>query len=146
MQDQLALINIIRSQKAKYCRFVDTKKWEDFADLIVENPILRFYSTDDELLYGFGSAAEWIQLMKSYLDGAHTIHQVHNDEIEVVSDSEVRAIWSMEDYLILAEGGDRPASMHGYGHYYETWRLEDGKWRLAELDLRRTILEIKPRT
>jgi len=36
MQDQLALINIIRSQKAKYCRFVDTKKWEDFADLIVE--------------------------------------------------------------------------------------------------------------
>jgi hypothetical protein len=52
----------------------------------------------------------------------------------------------MEDYLILAEGNDRPASQHGYGHYYETWRLVDGTWRLAQLDLRRTIFEIKPRT
>ncbi|WP_454857742.1 nuclear transport factor 2 family protein [Rhizobium binxianense] len=146
MQDQLSLMNAIRVQKAKYCRFVDEKRWDDFADLIVENPRLRFYAPDGTLQYGFDSAAEWLQIMKRYLEGAHTIHQVHNDEIEIVSDSEVRAIWSMEDYLILAEGDDRPASQHGYGHYHEIWRLVDGKWRLAELDLRRTILEVKLRT
>lgn len=145
MQDQLALTNTIRVQKAKYCRFVDTKRWDDLADLLVEKPKLRFFAPDGTLLYGFDSTAEWIQLMRNYLNGAHTIHQVHNDEIEIIADSEVRAIWSMEDYLILAEGEDRPASMHGYGHYHETWRFAGGGWRLAELELRRTILEIKPR-
>ncbi len=146
MQDQLSLINTIRVRKAKYCRFVDTKRWSDLADLLVEKPELRFFDPDGKLLYAFDSTAEWIQLMENYLAGAHTIHQVHNDEIEMISDSEVRAIWSMEDYLILAEGGDRPASMHGYGHYHETWKSVDGSWRIAVLELRRTILEIKPRT
>ncbi|MDI7925206.1 nuclear transport factor 2 family protein [Ferirhizobium litorale] len=145
MQDELVLINTIRGQKARYCRFVDTKEWASLAELIADRPQLRFFAPDGTLLYEFDSAAEWIGLMRNYLDGSHTIHQVHNDEIEVVSDTEVKAIWSMEDYLLLAEGSDRPASIHGFGHYYETWRLMDAKWRLTDLELRRTILEIKPR-
>lgn len=145
MRDQLSMLSAIRDRKAKYCRFVDTKRWDDLADILIANPKLRFYATDGSLIFGFDSTAEWIDLMKSYLDGAHTIHQIHNEEFEVVSDTEIRAIWSMEDYLKLAEGPDRPASMHGFGHYHETWRLEDGKWRIAKIDLRRTILEITPR-
>jgi hypothetical protein len=145
MRDDLVLMNTIRDRKAKYCRFVDTKRWDELAALLVEHPRLRFYGVDGALLYEFDSAATWIDLMKSYLKGAHTSHQVHNSEIEVVSDSEVRAIWSMEDNLILAEGGDRPASQHGYGHYHETWRFVDGDWRITEIDLYRTILEIVPR-
>jgi hypothetical protein len=145
LYDPLLLIHAIRGQKARYCRFVDTKEWRELAELIVERPRLRFYAPDGTLQYRFDSTAEWIDLMTTYLAGAHTIHQVHNDEIEIISPSEIRAIWSMEDYLILAPGEDRPASIHGYGHYYETWRLFAGRWQLTELDLYRTILEIKPR-
>ena len=145
MNDDLVLMNLIRDRKAKYCRFVDTKQWDELSDLLIDRPKLRFYGVEGELLYGFDVAADWIELMKNYLAGAHTSHQVHNSEIEIVSATEVRAIWSMEDNLILAEGGDRPASMHGYGHYHETWRLVGGSWRIADIELYRTILQIEPR-
>ena len=145
MDDDLALMNIIRYRKAKYCRFVDTKQWDDLAALLVPRPTLRFFDAERVLLYEFDSTEKWIELMKAYLAGAHTIHQVHNSEIEVVSNVEVQAIWSMEDYLILAEGHDRPASVHGYGHYHETWRLMENAWRITRIDLYRTILLVEPR-
>ena len=140
MKEQLTVKDTIRVQKAKYCRLVDTKRWGDLAELIVDEPVLRFFDPGGALLYEFNSAADWLRLAKTTLEGAQTIHQVHNDEIEVISDSEVRAIWSMEDYLIFPEGTGGPPSQHGYGHYYETWLLVDGNWRLVELELRRTIL------
>jgi hypothetical protein len=145
MNTDLVLVNTISDRKAKYCRYVDTKRWDDLSELLVEKPRLRFYDPQGALLSGFDTTEEWIATMKDYLDGAHTIHQVHNGEIEVVSDQEVRAIWSMEDYLILAAGPDRPASMHGYGHYHETWILADGVWRIAAIELQRTILHFEPR-
>ena len=36
----------------------------------------------------------------------------------------------------------RPARHHGFGHYHETWVLEDGAWPMARMELRRTILEV----
>lgn len=146
MNDDLVLMNLIRDRKAKYCRFVDTKRWDELATLLVEEPRLRFFDTEGGLLYEFDSAEKWIALMKDYLKGARTIHQVHNSEIEIVSENEVRAIWSMEDYLILAEGEGRPASQHGYGHYHEVWKLVEGSWRIAEIELYRTILQVEHRS
>ncbi|KQV78139.1 hypothetical protein ASC90_27095 [Rhizobium sp. Root1220] len=113
---------------------------------MADRATLRFFAPDGSLLYEFDSRAEWMKVMEPFLEGAQTIHQVHNDEIEVISDTEVRAIWSMEDYLLLAPGNDRPQSIHGFGHYHETWRLLDGSWRLVELELHRTILSVVPRT
>ncbi len=144
MQAHDALVNTVRRQKAKYCRLVDTKRWDDFAALIVDRPELRFYGPDGALLYAFDSLPEYMKVTKKFLEGAHTIHQIHNDEIDVLSETEVHGIWSMEDYLKLAPGDNRPRSMHGYGHYHETWRFEAGNWRLFKLDLRRTILEVVP--
>lgn len=146
MKDDLVLMNLIRDRKAKYCRFVDTKQWKDLATLLVEEPRLRFFDTEGALLYEFDSTEKWIGVMKDYLKGAQTIHQVHNSEIEIISDNEVRAIWSMEDYLILAEGEGRPASQHGYGHYHEIWRLVEGNWRIADIALYRTIFQVEPRS
>lgn len=52
----------------------------------------------------------------------------------------------MEDGIIFPpDASDRPARMRGYGHYHETWvRTPDG-WRIARLELRRTLLESTPR-
>jgi hypothetical protein len=82
-------------------------------------------------------------LTRGFLEGAQSIHHVHNAEIAVVGDDEVSAIWSMEDYIIFPDGdAERPKSMHGYGHYHETWRLAGGDWIITRLELRRTIVEI----
>ncbi len=62
--------------------------------------------------------------------------------VDQISDTEISAIWSMEDMLIFAKSSpDQPGRMHGYGHYYELWRRGPEGWRIARIDLRRTILE-----
>jgi 3-phenylpropionate/cinnamic acid dioxygenase small subunit len=146
MDNATELMAHIRVLKSRYCRFVDTKDWRAFAGLFSEHARLRFIGESGEIVAGFDQPKEFFDQTKAFLAGARTIHQVHNDELEIVSESEIRAIWSMEDYVIFPDIDDgRPASLHGYGHYHETWRLEPSGWRLARLELRRTILEIKPK-
>jgi hypothetical protein len=146
LQTRLALAETIRTLKARYCRYVDTHQWQEFAALFATKPTIRFFGEDGILLAEFEAADEFMAVTKAYLSGVKSIHQVHNDEIDIVSETEISAVWSMEDYLIFPNENDgRPASMHGYGHYHETWRLEEGQWRLAYLELRRTILEIEPK-
>ena len=144
MSDETSIIKNIREAKSRYCRFVDTKQWKDFAKLFARKPKIRFLNVDGTVLAEFESTDDFVAVTTAYLTDTKTIHQVHNDEIEIVSETEVKAIWSMEDYIVFNDReDDRPASMHGYGHYHETWRLEENAWRLASIELRRTILEIK---
>lgn len=133
----------IGMRKARYCRYVDTKLWGEFRKLFADEPEIRFFDPDGNATFSFASVDEFVDVSARYLEGARTIHQVHNAEMERVADDRVNAIWSMEDYLVFPEADDtRPATMHGYGHYHETWNFEDGNWRISKLELRRTILEI----
>jgi hypothetical protein len=132
----------VRAAKARYCRYIDTKRWDDFAALIMPVPDVRFYDVDGTLIGFFDKREAFVAVAQDYLVGAQSIHQIHNEELTQVSESEIRATWSMEDYIIFPKGS--PSRHHGFGHYHETWvRTPDG-WRLASLELRRTILEITP--
>lgn len=132
--------------KARYCRYVDTRQWEGFAALFIDNPEILIYGTDDELLISFDTREAFVSACQGYLEGAQSIHQVHNEELTQLSETDMRVIWSMEDCVIFpaadAATDPRPARHHGYGHYHETWVLLDGAWRIARMELRRTILEI----
>ncbi|MER8953301.1 nuclear transport factor 2 family protein [Mesorhizobium sp. M0833] len=143
MRNDTQAFDEIGMRKARYCRYVDTKHWEEFRKLFSATPDIRLIDAEGQTIQVFTSVDEFVTTSARYLEGARTIHQVHNAEMERVSDSEVHAIWSMEDYLVFPPTADtRPASMHGYGHYHESWESEDGQWRIAKLELRRTILEI----
>jgi 3-phenylpropionate/cinnamic acid dioxygenase small subunit len=144
MQNDREAFDEIAARKARYCRFVDTKRWNDFSALFTATPQIRFLDVEGKQVDGFNSVSEFVAITARYLEGSRTIHQVHNAEMERVADNRVAATWSMEDYLIFSSDDDtRPESMHGYGHYHEAWELVGGEWRIATLELRRTILEIK---
>ncbi|WP_414814753.1 nuclear transport factor 2 family protein [Rhizobium sp. IY2] len=146
MQSDIEAFEAIGFQKARYCRYIDTKRWDEFGKLFSTEPEVRFMDPEGNTVGAFNSVADFVAVTARYLEGARTIHQVHNAELERVSAHQVTAIWSMEDYLVFpVEDETRPASMHGYGHYHETWELADGQWRIVKLALRRTILEIKPK-
>lgn len=135
----------VRQAKARYCRYLDTKQWDAFADLFIPEPEITMYDEAGALVVAYSARDEFIVAARDYLEGARSIHQVHNDELTQVSDREIGAIWSMEDYILFPEGENvRPSRHHGYGHYYETWVLTSEGWRIASLELRRTILEITP--
>lgn len=133
----------VRRAKARYCRFVDSKLWDDFAELFVTYPRIRMYDQDQNLLFAFDSRNEFIASTMSFLEGARSSHHIHNDEIDLISESEISAIWAMEDFVVIPEPlSHQPAMLHGFGHYHETWVLTPGGWRIASLDLRRTILNV----
>ena len=139
----------VRLAKARYCRYVDTKQWEAFSTLFVTTPQLLMYDVGGQLIYTFETREAFVGVCQAYLEGAQSSHQVHNDELTQVSDTEIHAIWSMEDNVIFppaeVTADPRPARHHGHGHYHETWVLQDGAWRMARMELRRTILEITPK-
>lgn len=141
MQNALPNVEQVRRAKARYARFVDTKEWEQLAELL--EPALQFRMLDPagNVVNAFNDRDSFMDAVRGALDGAQSIHQVHNDEIDQVSDAEISAIWSMEDVIIFRPGAEGPRRMHGYGHYHELWRLGPNGWRFSRVDLRRTILE-----
>jgi hypothetical protein len=54
-------------------------------------------------------------------------------EIELLSATEARGVWSMFDYVEF-----RPSrGIRGYGHYHEEYRKERGAWHISRLKLTR---------
>ena len=142
MTTRLEAMESIRQRKAKYCRFLDTKQFDAWEALFTPDAKIVFYKPDDTVMAKFDSIAEMAAMTRELFATTRTIHQTHNSEIEFASDTEAHAIWSMEDWHVHEpENGNPPKTMHGYGFYHETWKLIDGQWRLARLELRRNILD-----
>jgi SnoaL-like domain len=138
----ITAIEQIRAAEARYCRFLDTKQWGDFAELLVLEVRVRMLDPDGQELAAFDHRDAFVASAREFLEGARSIHQVHNDELAMVSRHEVAATWSMEDCIVFPPGPrGTSASVHGYGHYHETWLERGDVWRIASLELRRTILE-----
>lgn len=133
IHDYLALCE----SKARYCRFLDTKDWESWREMFVEDFELDVTEgTNLPVIRGRDAAIE--QILSS-IRHAKTVHQVHNPEISIDGD-EATAIWAMNDRLDF--GPERP-SIIGYGHYHERWVRSDGIWKIRTLRLTRLILEIR---
>jgi len=143
-QHELKIREEIRDRKAKYCRYLDTKQFDNWEALFCADARITYYGPDGEVLLDFKDVTEFSRLTRTLFDTTRTIHQVHNSEIIVITNEEAHAIWSMEDWHIYSPAKENPAkSMNGFGHYYETWRLIEGLWRIARLELRRTILQLE---
>ena len=80
-----------------------------------------------------------IGYIRKGLEPLVSVHQGFLPEIAIESPCRASAIWAMTDRLILS---DSPiAQIIGYGHYHETYRKDDGQWRIATLRLTRLRLD-----
>lgn len=138
---ELLVREAIKETKARYCRLLDTKQWQAWADVFTED--LTMDVTDDVKdvpgASTITSGRDTIIAQVSKLVGpARTIHQVHSCEIEFKSPTEAKVIWAMEDWTTFPDGIDAPfKSVNGLGYYHETYRFEEGRWRIAYLRLQR---------
>ena len=118
--DTLLAIEQIRLLKARYFRFVDTKKWNE----------LRALFTDDATAYfleGFEAPRPIEAAMKFIIDVLDnpvvSSHSGYMPEIEILDADHARELWPMQDHLYWpsVEGNAFGISeMHGAGHYHET--------------------------
>jgi hypothetical protein len=122
-------IQEITQLKARCCRLIDTKDWDGYGELLVED----FRLTSDAGTRT--SRAEVVSLLAASLEHATTVHHVHMPEISVDGDV-ATAIWAMNDYVAFPSEG-APYVIRGYGHYHEEYvRTSDG-WRVKSSVLER---------
>ena len=123
-------IEAIRTLKARYCRFLDTRQWEEFRELFTDDVTVDLGDAGM-----FDEAEGFLAFARSALEGTTSVHRVNMPEIEIVDADNATGIWAMADIVV------RPGSSHsGYGHYHETYRRNDGEWRIASLRLTRLLV------
>ena len=133
----LVAVEEIRQLKARYFRLMDTKQWDDWADLFTEDCVVW---VEDQPDVTYTSRDQFVGSTSSILADAVTTHHGHMPEItfEPAGDGDrAEGIWAMEDYVrIPTPDGD--ITLRGYGHYHERYRRgRDGRWRITWLRLER---------
>jgi len=149
--DQLLAIDQIKQLKARYFRCMDTKDWTGLRAVFCDDAEFDARASLSLDGSGEGAAAEsndWIycggdviaNFVRDTVTPLRTVHHGHCHEIEIQSDTEARGVIAMEDRVWELESG--APVLHGCGHYHETYRCEDGTWRIATSRLTRIYLAL----
>jgi SnoaL-like domain len=138
-------IEHIRTLKARYCRFLDTKQWDELSALFLDDAVLDVQQ-DTGLPPIQGRDALIAQIKAAVIDAA-TSHQVHTPEIELISSDSATGTWAMQDRVVWQPGKSPVpgvASITGYGQYHEAYRLTSDGWKFATLKLTRFHVDMHP--
>lgn len=131
--ERLVAIEAIKLLKARYFRCLDTKDWAGFADLFTEDAVMDMTSEGAAITTGNREIAAFVE---GAVGDVTTVHHGHTPEIEITSPTTATGLWAMEDKLRWPHGAPL-GSMHGYGHYHETYELVSAEWRIKTLELTR---------
>jgi len=143
LQHLLALEQI-KQLKARYFRCMDTKDWPGLEGVFAPEAELdmraemRDGSGKDGLIRGAAAIAAFI---RSAVEELVTVHHGHTPEIELLGPDSARGIWAMEDKLRWPAGAALE-SMHGYGHYHETYQRIDAQWYIKTSTLSRLRVDL----
>ena len=127
-------IEAIKKLKAKYWRSCDKKLWKELEEVFTEDATADYFPN-----MHFDGRKAIIQFLEGSLspDIMITAHGGHSPEIEIISDTEARGIWVLNDLVIIQPG----TRMRGYGHYEEEYVKENGQWKIKILKETRIIEE-----
>ena len=138
--ERLLALEEIKQVKARYFRCMDTKDWAGFAAVFTRDATADYSSEGDPKEWSAAGAANVVALVRKAVEPAVTIHHGHMAEVEVLSPTTARAIFAMED-LIWWPDQSRRKTLHGWGHYHETYEKVGGKWLIKTLKLTRLRVE-----
>jgi hypothetical protein len=133
---ELLAIEEIKQLKARYFRLMDTKQWEQFGSVFTSEAEIDVRQDAGEKAGRVRGRERIVESIRSAVDSARTVHHGHMPEIELTGPDRARGTWSMYDYVEWP-GGEERRGFHGFGHYHETYQVEDGAWRIATLQLTR---------
>jgi hypothetical protein len=123
-------IRALERLKARYCRTLDTKDWNGFRDLFTHDFVSDTSDSGGPVIHG---ADEFVSFIRKTLDRCVTVHQVQQPELDLTSATTARGVWAMHDVVRLRRG----LTLHGHGHYAETYEKIDRQWRIKSSTLTR---------
>lgn len=123
-------IEAIKILKSRYFRFMDTKQWDNWAELFTAD----FYGiyTGDHPDIEFHGRDDIVSKNREMLAEHPTVHHGHNPDITLTGKTTAEGVWAMMDYVDIP--GVR---FQGYGHYHDEYRKEQGQWRISKIRLSR---------
>jgi hypothetical protein len=141
--EELKAIEDIRQLKSRYFRYLDTKNWDGMASIFCRNAVFDLRAGavvnpdkggpgTDTVLHG---RAQIVNFLAESLVNAVSVHHGHGHEVWIDSPVEARGVIAMEDIIRTADTG--ALFLHGHGHYEETYKRDDGEWRIARSKLTR---------
>ena len=134
----------LKALKARYFRCVDTKDWAGFGAVFAADAELDI--SDDAPGQVVSGREAIVEAARGPLEGCVSVHHGHCPEIELTSDDTATGVWAMEDMLQWDEDAASPfRSLHGFGHYHETYARIDGRWQIRTLKLSRLRLDVETR-
>lgn len=114
--------------KARYCRYMDAKRWDDWGQPFTAEALLTTAAGS------VSSRQAIVDMVRTAMEGIPSSHQAFLPEITMTSDVTASGIWAC--MFIQSEGRTT-----GVGHYHETYEKVDGRWLTASTDLRTTFVE-----
>lgn len=140
-------LQAIGSLKARYFRWLDTKNWEAWRTVFAPDVVAVFANAVGPAESGEAQAgsSRWegvdtlVDSISEVLKDFVTVHHGHTPELELVSPTAAVGIWAMAD-IVDFPGGQ---TLHGAGHYQETYEKVDGHWRIKTIHLTRTRMELQ---
>ena len=143
--ERLSAIEEIKQLKARYFRCMDTKDWPGLqavfspdAEFDMRGEAADKSKAADALIIGNANIMPFIRNAVLELT---TVHHGHMPEIEIISSTSAKGIWAMEDVLRWPAGA-AVKTLHGYGHYHETYRKTEEGWRIQSSRLSRLRVDI----
>jgi SnoaL-like domain len=130
--DAFREVESIKQLKARYCRYLDTKDWESWRGLFADDFVSDLGDAGGGVIVG---ADQFVSYTRKTIGNPtqSTVHQVHTPEIELTSTTTAHGVWALHDVVRL-----HPAlTLHGYGHYHESYAKIDGHWRITSSKLTR---------
>ncbi|MHB9879361.1 nuclear transport factor 2 family protein [Pacificimonas sp. ICDLI1SI03] len=143
--ERLVAIEGVKRAKAEYFRCIDEQDWDGLLAIFTpdaETDMREAVEPHDPSLLDHDPKA-FAQNNAYVLNGVKTAHFGYMPRVDVVSATEAKAIWSMEDWLWIPEGNPViPAGvMHGWGHYEDRYQKVGDRWLISATRLTRVKLE-----
>ena len=155
--ERLLAIEGIKRAKATYWYALDTKQWDLLESTFTDDAIADYRGTrdlkpgqslselspvEDALAAGdaivIQGSAKIVSLIRKGVGKSITVHQGAAPIIDITHASSGTAIWPMFDII------DHSRQAHtAYGHYHETYRRDEGTWRIQLLRVTRLYTECR---
>jgi hypothetical protein len=128
-------VEVIKQLKARYFRTMDTKDWDGMRAVFTDDVVVDTSSSGGGVVTG---ADEFMAFLRGMIGDVLTVHHGHMPEIVLTSPTTATGVWAMEDKLWWPNG----LSLHGYGHYHETYEKVDGEWCIKTTTLTRLRVDL----
>ena len=136
MTHHLEEIEAIKRLKYKYLRCVDSKLWDELAECFTPDASTSFSSGE----YSYQGVDAIINFLKEGLNpNMLSMHQAHQPEIELTSDTTAIGTWALQDYVIMV---DLNLSLHGAAYYHDEYVKVNGEWKIKHTGYDRLFEEM----